>query len=69
MDIQEIIKNAPDSAGVYIMKDKAENILYVGKAKSLKERLKSYISKPLSHKQMALLSLVSTIEYRTTPNE
>ena len=34
------VKNElPDSPGVYIMKDKDENIIYVGKAKNLKKRV------------------------------
>ena len=34
-------KNFPEEAGVYIMKDSEGNVLYVGKAKSLKKRLAS----------------------------
>lgn len=42
MDYKEKIKNLPNSAGVYIMKDKDGNILYVGKAGNLKKRVSSY---------------------------
>ena len=33
----------PDSPGVYLMKDKAGRVIYVGKAKSLRKRLNSYL--------------------------
>lgn len=41
-DIKEELKKLPAKPGVYIMKDKADNIIYVGKAKSLKNRVRSY---------------------------
>ena len=40
--IRETLKNLPDSPGVYIMKDMDGTVLYVGKAKILKNRVKSY---------------------------
>lgn len=42
--IEEQIQNLPTSPGVYLMKDHAGNILYVGKAKSLRQRVKTYFS-------------------------
>lgn len=42
MNIQEVIKKLPDSPGVYFFKDTAGNILYVGKATSLINRVRSY---------------------------
>jgi excinuclease ABC subunit C len=38
------LKNRPTSAGVYLMKDAAGEVLYVGKAKNLRARLRSYAS-------------------------
>ena len=41
-NIEEELKKLPDKPGVYIMKDKEDNIIYVGKAVSLKNRVRSY---------------------------
>ncbi len=51
------------------MKDKSGEIIYIGKAKSLKKRLRSYLSRELSGKTIALLSNVADAEYRLCPNE
>jgi excinuclease ABC subunit C len=42
--IEEQIQNLPPSPGVYLMKDHAGNVLYVGKAKNLRQRVKTYFS-------------------------
>ena len=41
-NIKEELKKLPSKPGVYIMKDKDNNILYIGKAVSLKNRVKQY---------------------------
>ncbi|MDY4128600.1 GIY-YIG nuclease family protein, partial [Peptostreptococcus porci] len=41
-DIKAHLKTLPDSPGVYIMKDKYDNVIYVGKAVSLKNRVRQY---------------------------
>ena len=41
-DIQEELKKLPEKPGVYIMKDKDDTILYVGKAVVLKNRVRQY---------------------------
>jgi len=69
INLREKIAKAPDAPGVYLMKDSSGNILYVGKAKSLKKRLMSYFRSGLSDKTLVLMSLVETIEYRLTPTE
>jgi len=66
MDIKEEIKDFPDSAGVYLMKDKAGRILYVGKACSLKKRVSSYFQKPPTQKRQALLERTTDIDYIET---
>ncbi len=42
--IEEQIQNLPTSPGVYLMKDREGNVLYVGKAKNLRQRVKAYFS-------------------------
>ncbi|MBQ8430760.1 MAG: GIY-YIG nuclease family protein, partial [Clostridia bacterium] len=40
--MKQKIKNLPTEPGVYLMKDKANNVIYVGKAKNLKNRVSQY---------------------------
>lgn len=63
----EELKFLPDSSGVYILKDQANKVIYVGKAKSLKKRLSSY-KNPKDIKGEAILSRVKTIEFIVTNN-
>jgi excinuclease ABC subunit C len=67
--LREKIKKVPDAPGVYFMKDEAGQIIYVGKAKSLKKRLMSYLSRDLSGKTVVMMSNVEDIEYRLTQTE
>jgi excinuclease ABC subunit C len=67
--LKNIIANTPDVAGVYLMKDKEGNVIYIGKAKSLKKRLSSYLMRELSTKTQAMFSNVYDIEYRLTPTD
>ncbi|MCM8789897.1 MAG: excinuclease ABC subunit UvrC [Candidatus Omnitrophica bacterium] len=67
--LRDRARTAPDAAGVYLMKDSCGNVLYVGKAKSLKKRLKSYFTTELADKTMNLMSNVSDIEWQLTPTE
>ena len=41
-DIQEHLKKLPDEPGVYLMKDEDKTVIYVGKAISLKNRVRQY---------------------------
>ncbi|OGL41751.1 MAG: excinuclease ABC subunit C [Candidatus Schekmanbacteria bacterium RIFCSPHIGHO2_02_FULL_38_11] len=71
MEIEKKVKIAPDTPGVYLLRDKNGNIIYIGKAKSLSKRVKSYFTqrdgKPL--KTHALLKKIEDIQYITTHNE
>jgi excinuclease ABC subunit C len=69
INLKEKINNLPDTPGVYIFKDNSGKIIYIGKAKSLKKRVISYLGRDLSSKTVALMSCVSDIEYRLTPTE
>lgn len=60
---------APMSSGVYLWKNKENTILYVGKAKHLKNRLSSYFSGTKDIKTRTLISRAYSIEYITTDNE
>lgn len=68
--IKSEVKKLPRLAGVYIMKDAKGRIIYVGKAKNLSRRVRSYFSKkPDSPKTRALVRRVKRLEYVTTENE
>jgi excinuclease ABC subunit C len=54
-------KNLPESAGIYQFKDKTGNILYIGKAKNLKNRLNSYFSNQLLPKTAQMISLATEV--------
>ena len=70
-DIKEELKKLPDSPGVYIMHDKDDNIIYVGKAINLKNRVSQYFRKNNNHsdKIKKMVSLVSWFEYIVVENE
>ncbi|MBU0573469.1 MAG: excinuclease ABC subunit UvrC [Candidatus Margulisbacteria bacterium] len=60
----------PDQPGVYFFKDKAGEIIYIGKAKSLKRRIASYFNRPAdSPKLQALLDHLHSIEFICTATE
>ncbi|AMK15342.1 excinuclease ABC subunit UvrC [Methanobrevibacter olleyae] len=60
----------PQKPGIYIMKDKNEEIIYVGKSKSLKNRVKSYFQKNLDRaKTQVLMSHFNSLEYIVTNSE
>lgn len=61
---EEIIKHVrsfPDKPGVYLMHDSEDNIIYVGKAKSLKKRVSSYFRHAAGFASPRLRKLVDTV--------
>ena len=69
-NIEEEIKNLPSKPGVYIMHDKNNNIIYVGKAISLKRRVTSYFRKTNKTERIKkMVSLVDYFEYIVVNNE
>jgi excinuclease ABC subunit C len=68
-----IKSNDPDDLplvpGVYLMKDSADHIIYVGKAKSLKKRVKSYFRNELDPKTQVLMGHFHHLEYIVTDTE
>lgn len=70
-DIEAHIKNLPASPGVYLMKDRNSNIIYVGKAISLKNRVRQYFqsSKNHSKKVKSMVKNIESFEYIITDSE
>ena len=69
-DIKDELKKLPDSPGVYIMHDKADNIIYVGKAINLKRRVSSYFqTRPRSPKIEKMISIIDHFEYIMVESE
>jgi len=70
-DIQENLKTLPDSPGVYMHKDKLGNIIYVGKAVSLKNRVRQYFQskKNMHPKVRSMVDNIAEFEYITTGSE
>jgi len=69
--IEEELKKLPAKPGVYIMHDKTDAIIYVGKAISLKNRVRQYFqsSRNLSPKIQKMVSLVERFEYIVVDSE
>lgn len=71
MKLTEKLKWLPDSPGVYLMKNGAGEIIYVGKAVSLKNRVRSYFQSSRNHgpKVLSMVSQISDFEYILTDSE
>lgn len=71
MDLNEKIKKLPSSPGVYLMKDSDGSIIYVGKSKSLKNRVSSYFMNLKSHspKVVKLVKNLKDFDYILTDTE
>lgn len=68
--IREALKSIPLSPGVYRMLNPAGDILYVGKAKQLKNRVSNYANiNALSTRIMRMVSLVARVEWTVTKSE
>lgn len=70
-DFEYHIKNLPDKPGVYLMKNSLGEVIYVGKAKILKNRVKSYFqnSKNHSEKVIVMVKNIAEFEYIVTDSE
>ncbi|MES2769689.1 MAG: excinuclease ABC subunit UvrC [Bdellovibrionota bacterium] len=69
--IRALVSDFPIGSGVYLMKSKLDKIIYVGKAKNLKSRVRSYFldSKDLSPKTKLLVTHIAKVEYIVTNTE
>ena len=70
-DIDDELKKLPDKPGVYIMRDKKNNIIYVGKAVILKDRVKQYFQSSRNHspKIKHMVNNIEQFEYIITDSE
>jgi len=60
----------PNEPGCYLFKDKNENIIYVGKAKNIKKRIKQYTQKnDLDPKTKSMLNFASSLDFVATDSE
>ncbi|MBI2026222.1 MAG: excinuclease ABC subunit C [Deltaproteobacteria bacterium] len=69
INIQEKIKAFPTSPGVYLMKDVLGKILYIGKAKNLRSRVRSYFLKRKPIKTRSLVNKIRDIDFIATLTE
>ena len=69
-NIKEELKKLPKDPGVYLMKDKDDKIIYVGKAVNLKNRVSSYFRKTnKTDRILKMVSLIDHFEYIVVSNE
>ena len=69
-NIEEELKKLPAKPGVYVMRDKDDTIIYVGKAVSLKNRVRSYFRKTNKTERIKkMVSLIDHFEYIVVDNE
>jgi excinuclease ABC subunit C len=71
MELREKVDGLPTEPGVYLFKDAAEKILYVGKARSLRSRVKSYFleSHWIDAKTGSLVREIADLDYIVVDNE
>ncbi len=70
--VEDLLENAPNSPGVYMFKDSKDDILYIGKAKVLRNRVRSYFrgnEAHLSQRTRTMMNQVRDIEYFMTDSE
>ena len=69
--IEHRLQSAPEKPGVYLMKDAQDNVIYVGKALVLRNRLRSYFGSPSGHapKIRRLVPQIADFEFIVTDTE
>jgi len=67
----ELLNKIPESPGIYLMKDRKEKILYIGKAKALKSRVKSYFqnSETVLPRTRVMIKKIADIDFIATTTE
>ena len=70
MITDETLANLPESPGVYLFRDKSNQIIYVGKAKNIRDRVGSYFAEGAKERRLErLLSLIDNVSFVLTGNE
>ncbi len=71
MNIKKKLQQVPSSPGIYIMKGRVDRVIYVGKAKNLRNRLKSYFRASLSldARKLKMVKETKDFDYVITKNE
>ncbi len=67
--LEQKIKNLPSQSGVYLFINQKKEIIYIGKASSLKKRVASYFQKNLDAKTRVLVSNIADIDVIVTQSE
>ena len=67
--LRDKLLTLPNNPGCYLMKDKNNEVIYVGKAKNLKNRVNSYFHGQHNNKTTKLVSNIVDFEYIVTPSE
>ncbi len=67
--LKELVAQFPQTPGVYLMKNSREKIIYVGKAKNLRARVRSYFGKNITGKTKYLVSHIEFIDHMLTNTE
>ncbi len=71
LNLKEKAKLLPEKAGVYLMKDTMDHVIYVGKSKNLRQRVKQYFQniKSQSPKVVRMMGIVKDFQYIVTDTE
>ncbi len=71
MDVKEKLKLVPTKSGVYLFRDFKDEIIYIGKAKNLRNRVRSYFQKNKyqTPKNQALIARITDLEWIVVANE
>ncbi|HEY3297029.1 MAG TPA: excinuclease ABC subunit UvrC [Armatimonadota bacterium] len=70
-DLEKKLKHLPDKPGSYLMKDERGQVIYVGKAASLRSRVRSYFQKGQAHgaKVLVMVSKIHDVDWIVTDSE
>lgn len=68
-ELKVLLMNLPNQPGCYLMQDKFQKIIYVGKAIDLKKRVNSYFTKVHNNKTQLLVSEIEMIKFIITSTE